>query len=148
VLLAANWPGLEDTPRLRASFALTVQTLSKAGATVYVLKDVPTPGFDVPIMLAKAVSAHADPRLLGTTRAEYATQGTAINALIDHLASASVVVLDPAPWFSAGSGRYLVQQGGHALYFDYHHLSIHGAMQLLPLFETMFSPRSLKISSG
>jgi len=141
VVLAAYWSSLTQTSQLRASFSQTVDVLRKAGATVIILKDVPVPGFDVPIALAQAVSAGKDLGQLGADRAKHAAGNRAVDAIIDDLVGSAVVV-DPAPWFSAGSGPYRIQKDGHALYFDFHHLSIHGAMQLRPLFERVLSDGS------
>jgi hypothetical protein len=137
VLLAAHWPDYYELrpERFRNAVAETVRELTGAGAEVYVLKDVPFPGYDVPTALAVSASRARGTAGVGVMRAEDDAYSGSVNVIFDALAGPRLHVLDPLPLFTLGGDRYRVEKDGHALYFDHHHLSTHGALQLRPLLE-------------
>ena len=66
VLIAARWDIYSDNVTdLRVALLSTVEALKKAGVKVFILKEVPRPGFDVPRALA--LSALFNPCLLYTS---------------------------------------------------------------------------------
>jgi hypothetical protein len=75
---------------------------------------------------------------LGTSESEYNARNGYENRLFDQAAGASVVVLDPVKFLANRAGICQIERDGRALYFDRHHLSIYGEMQLRPLFEPLF----------
>ena len=52
VIVTASWSSYPASDSFKAGFRSTVQAIMDAGARVYVLKDVPFPGYDVPSSLS------------------------------------------------------------------------------------------------
>lgn len=141
ILLAGAWAAImSDAPdRLRSSLVRTLSVLRESGARVVILKDVPTPHFDVPLVLARAAAAGGELQELGIELAEHRAFNREVDAIIDSLPEAAALVLDPAPGFCGDRGLCRVEQNGHPLYFDDHHLSTHGALTVRPLFERLLA---------
>jgi peptidoglycan/LPS O-acetylase OafA/YrhL len=145
VLLAGVWdfylPSTADErvkEDFRHALVRTIKELQKTVTTIFIMKDVPHQPFDVPRILAIAAERGQDPTILGVPLIEQRTRGVYVNGLLDSLASASVVVLDPVPLLTDQTGICPAERNGRALYFDNNHLSIDGAIQLRPLFQTVF----------
>jgi peptidoglycan/LPS O-acetylase OafA/YrhL len=146
VLVVARWSAyLPSRPtelehgEFREALGKTIDELRATGARVFVMKDVPGQRFDVPRALAIAVARSRDPKTLGLPTSEYFASTKYENDLLDKMSGKSVIVLDPVPLLADGAGICRVERNGRALYSDRHHLSTYGAMQLRPLFETIFS---------
>ena len=146
VVLAAAWNVYARDAATSGQAALfeqslreTLDALQSIGAVVFIVKDVPKQPFEVPRALALAAQGGRDVRLLGLSAAEYREQGVRANDLFDRLASRSVVVLDPTPILTDANGICSTERDGKVLYFDKHHLSTHGAMQLRPMFEQILA---------
>lgn len=138
VILAALWTSYEPPQEVETKLAATVQALKAAGASVYVLKDVPMPGFDVPRMAAFTVIRHGDPARLGTTLAKYASDNQAWDSIFNHLSQVGATVLDTPKYLLNTNGFYDVVRDNKALYFDSHHLSVDGSKLLSPMLEPLF----------
>jgi peptidoglycan/LPS O-acetylase OafA/YrhL len=141
VLLAAAWCGYDDEGgRLQHALHETLRALRAAGADVWIMKQVPFQPVDVPRALAAAVifGRPLDERALSL--AAHRTAAAEQDRMFAELPALGVRVLDPLPFFSvAGSDVTKLASDGRSLYIDAHHLSVHGALRLVPLFEPMFA---------
>jgi peptidoglycan/LPS O-acetylase OafA/YrhL len=131
VLLAGYWKTYGDARSLEPAIVRTVSALRDANARVLLLKDVPVPGFDVPVALANARVTGEDFEELGFSPDEYIAANTDLNRMFDRIDG--VETLDPLPYLEEDEELYHVERDGRALYFDHQHLSPYGAMQLKPL---------------
>jgi hypothetical protein len=138
VILAALWCSYKPPDLVDAKLAATVQTIMASGASVYVLKDVPMPGFDVPRMAAFTVIHHGDPARLGTSLDKYASDNRGYESIYQHLSQIGATVLDTSKYLLNTNGFYDIVRDNKALYFDSHHLSVDGSKLLEPMFEPVF----------
>jgi peptidoglycan/LPS O-acetylase OafA/YrhL len=156
VLLVAAWNGYISPPNdysgppipaeldnFKSSLAKTIHALHQAGAKVLILKDVPKQKFNVPRALATATRVGEDPARVGLPIGEHEARTSSVNKLFDEYAGPSVVVLDPVNIFTDSTGLCRAELDGRPLYFDQHHLSIFGEMQLQPMFESLFGSGAL-----
>jgi peptidoglycan/LPS O-acetylase OafA/YrhL len=112
----------------------TVDRLVRAGKRVIIVAQVPEVGYDVPLTMARM-------RLfrrffeIRPTRTEYLEyQRNAMDAMAALAAEHLVEVIHPDEVLCAAIFCD-VEQGGHPLYFDDHHLSAYGARYLARLFD-------------
>jgi len=139
VVIASHWSIFEPTELFKDQLLATVRAVVASGARVFVLRDVPTPGFDVPRFAALAAFRHGDLDQLAVPPDEEQTRGLKLSKTFDQLSRmAGVTVLDPAPYFLNSRGRYAVVKDNQALYFDADHLTVEGSRILAPLFEPIF----------
>lgn len=143
VLVVARWsaylPSSEsEYGEFQEALKKTIDELHTTGARIFVMKDVPGQRFDVPRALANAVARSRDPKALGLPASEHLTSTKYENNLLDKFSGTLVTVLDPLPLLTDETGLCRAERDGRALYSDRHHLSTYGAMQLRPLFETIF----------
>ena len=115
----------------------TVDALVRAGKRVAVVGPVPEAEVDVPETMALAEIYHS-----GTVaRLSYANYRARNSYVLKDLAMLKskygVVVVDPAQLMCANSQCELMRDG-RPLYFDHHHLSVFGALQLTGLFKPLF----------
>lgn len=144
VVIAAFWSSyLRGDPGqaryFKAQLLKTVRAVINTGAQVYVIKDVPEPGFDVPryISLAEARGRSLDS--LGVTVKQYRLANQELEATFDQISQMGATILDPADYFLIRKGFYGVVKNGDVLYWDAHHLTVEGSSMLAPLFEPIFS---------
>ncbi len=138
VILAASW-NIYDPPELvSAKLAATIHTLRAGGARVYVLRDVPAPGFNVPRFAAMTIRNHGDLTGIETPREKYAADNEACEPMFQQAALAGATVLDPSPYFLNRRGAYDIARGETLFYWDANHLTVQGALLLYPLFEPLF----------
>lgn len=144
VIMAARWSHYGPADEADAKLCKTVQTLMASGASVYVLKDVPEPGFDVPMRAGLTARQHGDLAQLAATPDKYAarTQGREpffdYEPIFDHLSIIGATILDTPQFFINTNGLYDVIRDGKVLYCDGQHLTIAGSKLLLPMFEPLF----------
>jgi hypothetical protein len=143
VVIAAFWSSYLRGDRPHAAFfkaqlLKTVRAVLDAGARVYVIKDVPQPGFDVPhyITLAEARGRSLD--TLGETVKQYQLENDDLEDTFDQISRMGATVLDPKDYFLINKDFYGVVKNGDVLYWDAHHLTVEGANMLAPLFEPIF----------
>jgi peptidoglycan/LPS O-acetylase OafA/YrhL len=139
VILAACWTSYGPSNLLSAELTSTVQAIMASGARVYILKDVPIPGFDVPRHAALTVSHQGDLAKLAIPQSKVQIANKYIEPIFDHLSEMGVTVLDTPRYFQNTNGFYDVVREGKTLYWDWHHLSIEGSKLLAPLLEPLFS---------
>jgi peptidoglycan/LPS O-acetylase OafA/YrhL len=150
VVLIACWGGylrdgdgyLKDgeAARLRRGLLDTIILLKEAGARIWIMKQVPRPGWNVPQALTSAVIFGRNPEALGLSLSAHREASQLQSPIFEGLTNkfSGVSVLDPTDLFVAGSGRCRVVVSGKPLYWDDHHLSVAGAMLLRPLFEPIY----------
>ena len=138
VIIAAMWNCYGPCSLVDARLAETVQTLRDAGASVFVLKDVPTPNFDVPRLATLTVLHHGDLARLETSQDKYAAENHKYDFIFDHLSKVGATILDTSKYLLNTNGFFDVVRNDRVLYFDDNHLSIEGSKLLLPMFEPLF----------
>ncbi|HEX4342646.1 MAG TPA: acyltransferase family protein [Verrucomicrobiae bacterium] len=143
VIVAARWNLYASTPQFKENLMFTVQTALRSGARVYVLKDVPSPGFDVPRLVAINALRGADLSRLGTSASAYSDLNKPMDEIFTQLSKTGATVLDPATYFINSRGLYGVIKDDQVLYFDNDHLSVEGAALLAPLFEPIFQTNTV-----
>lgn len=142
VVLTASWNyyfEADSGNHIRKALLETVTALKSAGASVWVMEDVPNQPFDVPRRLAAEVLFyHGDVNLIGlpltTHRAESAQQ----HDVLQSLAPQHYTLLDPAGLFLNPQGLCRVAADGKTLYTDSSHISTQGARFLRPLVISIF----------
>jgi peptidoglycan/LPS O-acetylase OafA/YrhL len=116
----------------------TLASLQAGGKTVYILGPVPEAGFHVPHVLAQrsrfAELLAAD--TIGPTRIQFDERNRRTLALLSRLAEEhQATLLLPHETFCAGE-RCVITRDRTPLYYDTDHLTITGALELVPLLET------------
>ncbi len=120
------------------AFRDTLKRLQGASCRVWVLEEVPQQDGMVPNMLMDAVLGGKDPSLVGIPLDHHLNQTKEIRNIFSNVgASQPVTYLNPVPYFSMGGDLCLAASEGRALYSDDNHLSVAGAMQLRPLFQSL-----------
>ena len=151
VIMAARWSfystELYSAEQFNKYLMLTVQTALKSGARVYVLKDVPHPGFDVPRLVAINAMHGMDLSLLGTSASAYAAMNKPMDESFNQLSKIGATVLDPTTYFTNSHGLYDVVKDDQVLYWDNDHLTVEGAALLAPMFEPIFRTNGVLTSS-
>lgn len=105
----------------------SVRRLQQAGKRVLVIDPVPIYHYPVPAALAQRALRHSDLQAHGQTLAHYRDSQARALSLVDRMTAdgaARRIALSP---ILCGQGRCSVLDGGHPLYFDDNHLSMHGA---------------------
>ncbi|HEX9048717.1 MAG TPA: acyltransferase family protein [Verrucomicrobiae bacterium] len=138
VFLIARWSGYVTVDSFQSNLVATVRSLLPLGIKVYVVKDVPFPGFDAPRFAALTAAKSGDISQLGASLQSYEQKNLEMKGPFDQIAQLGVPVLDPAPYFLNSHGLYGVERNGRILYTDGDHLSVSGAMLLEPLFSPLF----------
>jgi len=146
VIMAARWSLYPPTPQFKENLISTVQTELGFGARVYVLRDVPHPGFDVPRLVAINAMRGEDFSRLGTSISEYSDLNKPMDTTFNELSKIGATVLDPTPYFINSRGIYGVVKDGQVLYWDNDHLTVEGAAFLAPMFEPIFQTNTVLLS--
>jgi len=141
VVIAASWSYYRPADVVGARLAATVQALLKSGAHVYVLKDVPDTGFDVPRFATLTALRHGSLANLSVSPVKYAADNHDYEPVFNHLSQMGATVLDTSKYLLNAEGRYDVMRDGKLLYSDNAHLTAEGAKQLAPMFEPLFHTR-------
>ena len=147
VIIAARWTFYLPTEQFKKNLMLTVQTALRSGARVYVLKDVPHPGFDVPRLAAINAMHGMDFSQLGTSVSAYADLNKPMDETFKQLSKIGATILDPTTYFINSDGLYGVVKDDQPLYWDDDHLSVEGAALLAPMFEPIFQTNAMLTSS-
>ena len=146
VIMAARWALYLQRPQFKQSLMFTVQTVLRSGARVYVLKDVPHPGFDVPRFVAIYAMHGMDLSRLGTSVSAYSDLNRPMDETFNQLSKMGAIVLDPTSYFMNSHGLYGVVKDGQVLYWDDGHLTVEGAALLAPMFEPIFQTNTVRSS--
>lgn len=138
VVITARWNTYPASPEFKDNLILTVRNLMNSGAHVYVLKDVPNCGFNVPRFTALNAMRGIDVEALGITKEQHQKSESALEPTFEKLAMMGVTVMDPAYLFLTSRSNYRIIKDGELLYVDSNHLSLKGAALLVPLFRPLF----------
>jgi peptidoglycan/LPS O-acetylase OafA/YrhL len=138
VVITARWDSYGASAEFRDDLIATVRAIINAGAHAYVLKDVPTPGFDVPRITALTALRGGELEALGETPEHLRQANAALLPTFEQLAQMGATVLDPTDLFLNSKGIYGVLKNDEVLYYDSHHLTVEGAALLKPLFSPLF----------
>jgi peptidoglycan/LPS O-acetylase OafA/YrhL len=142
VIMAAHWRMYGPPDLVDSKLASTVRTLIASGASVYVLKDVPVPDFDVPRAAALTVMHHGDLTRLATPPEKYADDNYYYESILSRASRLGATVLDTPQYLLNRNGSYDVIRDDKVLYWDTSHLTVEGAKLLLPMFEPLFRPKT------
>jgi len=140
VIIAAYWIGYPIADAFKTNLPSTVQAILSLGTKVYVLKDVPIPGFDVPRLAAITSMYNGDLEELGIAPQKHETLNREMNQTFEQIERMGATVLDPSQYFMNSKGLYGVIRNDVLLYRDDDHLTIEGSRLLAPLFEPIFQP--------
>ncbi|HTV40318.1 MAG TPA: acyltransferase family protein [Candidatus Sulfotelmatobacter sp.] len=146
VIMAARWSYYTPMPGFKVSLIYTVQTALRCGARVYVLKDVPHPGFDVPRLVTIKAMHGMDLSRLGTSPLAYSELNKPMDEIFNQLSKMGATMLDPTPYFVTSPGLFGVVKDDKVLYWDDDHLTVEGADVLAPMFEPIF--RTITVRSS
>ena len=141
VVIAASWSYYGPPGVVGTRLAATVQAVMTSGAHVYLLKDVPDTGFDVPRFATLTALRHGSLAKLSIPAEKYAADNHNYEPIFNHLSQMGVTILDTPKYFLNGDGRYDVIRNGKLLYSDNAHLTAEGAKLLAPMFEPLFHTR-------
>lgn len=134
-------PSLAENRRVfDRSLRSTVERLRRAGKRVWIVSSVPEVGWDVPSTLARAHRFGRDLQIAPTRQQFLARQAFVLETLESLALTQGVTVLRPDAALCPGANCAVIAQG-RPLYFDGHHLTLHGAALLEPLFEGVFVAR-------
>jgi hypothetical protein len=111
------------------------------------MQDVPNFSWNVPRALARAALFHNDPEKLNLPLNSYFEQVADQEREFKQAAASDISILNPAQYLSKGAIVPL-SEDGFPIYQDVHHLTIHGAMLLRPMFLPLFAPVQRAISES
>jgi len=148
VILIGRWEGYTRSGRAAAdsfgaSLLATIRRLVAIGTSPWIMLDVPIHSVDVPRVLSRAVTFHADIASFYTKAAAIDEFDTIPPQTIAEIEAACGQILDPKPRFLDPTGQhYIFQANGVVLYRDKDHLTTRGAkLMLLPLFREKLTLR-------
>jgi peptidoglycan/LPS O-acetylase OafA/YrhL len=141
ILIAARWDIYsEDIKSLRSALLQTIDVLKSAGVNVYILKEVPRPGFDVPRALALSELFNSrSPHKIQFSWKPYLDDQNKQTDIFNNQLNEKVSILDPQDIFIKDRSNWVLSDGEHPFYSDNNHLSAAGAMKLRPLLYQIFS---------
>jgi peptidoglycan/LPS O-acetylase OafA/YrhL len=143
VVIAASW-SYYPPEVIGTRLAATVQALMTSGAHVYVLKDVPDTGFDVPRFATLTALRHGSLAELSISPEKYTADNHNYEPIFNHLSQMGATILDTPEYLLNADGRYDVTRNGKLLYSDNAHLTVEGAKLLVPMFQPLFQARASK----
>lgn len=116
----------------------TIQAFQSRGIQVWIVREVPFQGVDVPHELTKRALKSQEVSGLGVTTEQHHDRQKVINEIFRELESEGVKFLDPAPNLCF-DGFCPAALGGRALYRDDDHLSVDGALSVREMLRPVFS---------
>jgi hypothetical protein len=134
---------------LRRGLRRTVAELQRAGADVWIMRQVPMQR-DLPSRLAfDAWLKGQQPPEVGVTSKEHADVQAPLNSLLSEFERGNVHLLDPAEVCFSPSHLSFIAENGRSYYWDRTHLSVVGAQQMLSrLFEPVIQQIANGVASG
>ena len=139
---AAQAPTADRSAQVSAALDATLTRLAAPGRRVVLVMDVPEPGYDVPLALARAALQGLDARVNPARQAVKARQRLARQALQAVAARHGSLIVDPLPAFCDDALCH-VERDGVSRYTDSDHLTQRAARELAPLFEGAFETPTL-----
>jgi len=130
----------ESKSALRRGLKKTLAELSRAGATVWIMKQIPLQKENPVRVLSRAAALPAGRAPKGVSLDDHRIRQANANAVLDEFAGDNVHILDPADFCFDSSGHSLIGGQGKSYYMDIDHLSPYGAGVLLrKMFEPVFA---------
>lgn len=121
-------------------FIETIRALKNAGVSnIWIVKDVPFFKVWPANQLLKTLKYGGYLNQIGRPISQVLNREKFINSVFDEIQSKKVHLLDPDSILCDRSHFCHGVKDRQSLYFDFNHLSYYGAMQLAPLFGTMFT---------
>ncbi len=142
LVMTGHWKFYARSDAFLPQVKETIDRFLKAGIRVYLLKDVPDHGVDVPRIAALVERFGGDIDEFGTSRQEHESANARLASVFKELDDRGVTVLDPADYLLNPNDRYAMVRDGRALYTDGNHLSASGALELMPLLAPFFGQES------
>ena len=139
VILAASWSSYSRNPDFEQMLHTTVTELTKLGASVAIILDVPK--FEGLNPRAMAVRAWQSKSTLNTTSPvePHRLTNRHCDEIIKKVAGKSAFIVDPTPHFLNRDGQLMYASNDKLLYRDESHLSEEGALRLTPMFQQIFN---------
>ena len=122
-----------------AALDATLASLRSPARRVVLVMDVPEPGYDVPLALARAALHGTDARVNPSRSSVEARQALTRDLLQSIAARHGSLIVDPLPAF-CDAATCRVEQDGVSRYVDADHLTQGAARGLAPLFRPLFEP--------
>jgi hypothetical protein len=138
VIITAHWKHYARDDAFGDALISTVSRVLSTGVKVFVARDVPDHGFDVPRICALNEMYGKDPEELGISLDRHRAANKSIEEIFGEIEKRGATVLDPAKHFVTDKAICRVVSSGWALYTDGNHLSNKGADLLVPLFKPIF----------
>ena len=135
VILAGYWERDTEDDLFAPSLRKTVDRLLSEGCSVIIVKDVPDQRIDPRMEITKGLQNNLDLSLLGIHLDVHRIQQAEANKVLMGMEGPGVRVVDPAPYLADADGICHIIFNGDCMYWDNHHITVSGAMRLIPLFE-------------
>jgi hypothetical protein len=116
----------------------SVDFFASRGIRVWILRQIPEPGANMPRALALARRHGGSGVDIGLTYRQFVEGRAHEGRVLGQLRPGSATILDPLQWFFADGEFSRVERDGRSLYADDDHLSTYGALQLRPLLLPVF----------
>ncbi|WP_448506487.1 acyltransferase family protein [Immundisolibacter sp.] len=136
---AVPYATVDRSGQVAAALDSTVGALTALGIRVVLVMDVPEPGYDVPLSLARAALRGRAPQVNPTRASVDARQELARQILQQVAIKWGAHLVDPTPAFCDRDFCH-VEGGGVSRYTDADHLTRSAALDLTHLFDDSFAP--------
>lgn len=140
---AAPYPTRDRSEKVSSALDSTIGAMAALGVRAVLVMDVPEPGYDVPVSLARAALSNTVANVNPTRAAVDARQGLALKVLRQAAARWSVSIIDPTPWF-CDAKLCRVELAGISRYRDADHITRRTALALAHLFDRSFAAQYTK----
>lgn len=137
VVITANWSGYATNPQFADSLSKTVGSLNRLEVRLFIMKDVPFQGENVPRQLTLARFFGRSVDSIGIPLSTHREHQRMADQYLDRIPGSMAIVLDPSEYLTDDKGICRAEFDGQPMYWDSHHLSIKGSRRLLPLFGPM-----------
>ena len=147
VILAARWSGYYSATHESKSgdyninelLIKTINELKRAGALVWIIKEVPSHSISVPKALIKEAIWGNDISGFQGTRGILNNNNKEFDQVENKLIKAGARIIDLSDLlYDQTTRKFMMSYGGEALYYDNHHLTFFGASYLSEAFKPIF----------
>ena len=132
----------ENAEVFKVGLADTVRALTDAGATVWIVKQVPLQDALPPNSLAKAAMFGRQINKIGRPVSEHRRRQALVESNFDAVKDENAKLLDPAEKLCNSLGHCIVEADQKSLYRDDDHLSTFGALWIKDVFQPIFADDS------
>lgn len=155
VFLIALWENYHNASQIGTAkgkfgtaFSETISRLRDAGATVSVMLEVPQQKtMLIPRLLARQSFFRRDVSLIGVSIQEHCERTSDVREVVTEAMAGRGNILDPSEFLVNADGFCSAAVGDRSLYRDNHHLTVHGAMQLEPMFRPIIERTSEELTT-